>query len=171
MVTRGEEMIVRAGEYFPDRTEEFGEVEIVPPDRLFDEAVTLDLGNRPVKLSYHGLAHTDADIIVELPDDDVVFMGDLIEQGAPPAFGDSYPEQWPGSLRRGFVPRSSVVPGHGQTVDPVFVEEQLDELEAVANLARAVIEGDKSADTVIRSGPYPADVMRGAIARAIEVAS
>ena len=167
----GEEMIGRAGEYFPDRVEEFKAVEIVPPDHLFEDTATLDLGNRLVRLSYHGVAHTDADIIVDLPDDDVVFMGDLVEEGAPPAFGDSYPLAWPGTLRQGFPARTSVVPGHGSTVNADFVTGQAEELDAVASLAAAVVAGELSAEEAASGGPYPAAVMQTAFGRALEVAA
>ena len=128
------------------------------------------LRTKPISvLSYHGIAHTDSDIVVDLPEDDVVFLGDLVEEGAPPAFGDSYPEAWPETLRRGFVPRRAVVPGHGRSVDAAFVAEQLEELEEVASLAREVVAGEVVVDVAAAKGPYSPDVMRAALGRALEV--
>ena len=66
-------------------------VEISPPDQVFDDAVTLDVGNRSVVLAYHGLGHTDGDVVVAVPGAGVLFAGDLVEEGAPPQFHDGYP--------------------------------------------------------------------------------
>ena len=43
-------------------------------------------------MSYHGLGHTNSDAVLHV--DDVTFAGDLIEEGAPPSFGDSFPISW-----------------------------------------------------------------------------
>ncbi len=79
----------------PELADELAEVEIVPPDRVFDEAALLDLGDRQVELRYLGRGHTDNDIVALVPDAAVLFAGDLLENGAPPSFGDAYPLAWP----------------------------------------------------------------------------
>ena len=93
--------------------DEIDRVRIVPPTRTFSERATVAIG-RSVELSYHGFAHTDNDIVVTVPDGGVAFFGDLIEEGAPPNFGDSHPVAWPLTLRLASeaLP-STIVPGHG----------------------------------------------------------
>src|SRR5205085_1898106 len=59
-----------------------------PPDALVDDAAVLDVGGREVVLRFLGRGHTDHDLVVEVEaagDATVVFAGDLVEQGAPPA--------------------------------------------------------------------------------------
>ena len=56
---------------------------------------TLDLAGREIRLAYLGRGHTDNDIVVSIPDADVLCAGDLLENGAPPCFGDGYPMDWP----------------------------------------------------------------------------
>ncbi len=64
------------------------------PTDVFDDALTLDLPNRRVELRYLGRGHTAGDIVVWLPDERILFAGDLVEARAAPYMGDSYPGAW-----------------------------------------------------------------------------
>lgn len=56
-------------------------VAITPPDDTYDGAVaTLDLGGRVVEFRTWGTAHSPGDQIVHLPDERIVFAGDLLEE-------------------------------------------------------------------------------------------
>lgn len=164
---RGEEMKEDAKAWLDEEMHpEIDEVRIVSPTRVFSDRASVAIG-RAVDLGYHGLAHTDSDIVIEVADAGVVFFGDMIEEGAPPSFGDSHPIAWPVTLR--LASRSiaeTVVPGHGDVVGPEFVEGQIEELEAVASIADRVVSGEVDLEDAVGSGPYPAEVMRGALLRA-----
>jgi glyoxylase-like metal-dependent hydrolase (beta-lactamase superfamily II) len=116
----------------------------------------LDLGGRVVDLRHLGRGHTDHDLVAHVPDAGVVFAGDLVEQGAPPAFEDAVVAEWPGTLTAllGLGPRV-VVPGHGDPVDRAFVAEQRDRLTEVAELHAAVARGDLEAAEAAARSPYP----------------
>jgi glyoxylase-like metal-dependent hydrolase (beta-lactamase superfamily II) len=172
MVSRGEEMKTAAKEWLPPHHhEEIDRVDIVPPVRTFAERTSIAIG-RAVDLSYHGFGHTDADIIISMPDADVSFFGDLVEEGASPSFGDSYPVAWPLTLRLASesLP-GTIVPGHGDVVDPDFVRSQHEQLVTVAELATEYVNGEIDLDTAASSGPYSDEVMRSALLRAQAVAS
>jgi glyoxylase-like metal-dependent hydrolase (beta-lactamase superfamily II) len=101
------------------------------PDQLVDDAAVLDIGGRTVSLRHLGRGHTGADLVVVV--DDVVFAGDLVEEGAPPAMEDAYPLEWAGTVSALLdLVRGPVVPGHGAVVDATFVAAQRDELAALA---------------------------------------
>jgi glyoxylase-like metal-dependent hydrolase (beta-lactamase superfamily II) len=124
------------------------------PDR--DAPATLDLGGRRVELRHLGRGHTDHDLVVAVPDAGVVFAGDLVEQGAPPDLGDAVVAEWPATLAAllALGPRV-VVPGHGDPVDPAFVDGQRAELAEVAALHAAVARGHLSVAEAERRSPYP----------------
>ena len=151
----------------PEVAPEYLETRLTPPDRTFRESVDLDLGDRPVRLSHFGRGHTDNDVVVVVPDVQVVFGGDLVEQGGPPSFEDSYPLDWPGTLGRVLdVVQGPVVPGHGEVMERSFVEAQLADLSALAELARRVrIDGGSVADALPLS-PFPAPAAHQALLRA-----
>lgn len=167
MEERGEEMKEAAREWFDtSRREEIDEVVLVAPDHTFSDRVSLAIG-REVLLTYHGRAHTDADIVVRVPGSDVAFFGDLVEEGAPPAFDDSHPLSWPSTLRAAAEQApATVVPGHGDVVGPGFIATTEAELAAVAALASEVIAEELPMEEAVRRGPYPPETMRTALTRA-----
>ena len=57
---------------------DFSGVELKPPSVLFDDRLDIDLDGFPVEVVYVGPAHTDSDVIVHLPQDRVVFAGDIV---------------------------------------------------------------------------------------------
>ena len=57
------------------------------PNRELVVATAFDLGGRRVEVAHLGRGHTDGDLVVVVPDADVVFAGDLIESAGPPSFG------------------------------------------------------------------------------------
>ena len=153
----------------PQIAAELDDVVIDPPDRTFgDEGAQLEIGGRRVDLRYLGRGHTDDDIVAVVPDAAVVFGGDLVENGAPPYFGDGYPLDWPATLAK-LVPFASgaVVPGHGDVGDLAFVERVIAEVGAIADLARQVAAGSLDLTAAIAAAPYRPRAAREAIERGV----
>ena len=106
------------------------------PSRELVVATAFDLGDRRVEVAHLGRGHTDGDLVVVVPDGDVVFAGDLVESAGPPSFGpDSVGDEWAGTLDGlvGLMTEKTVaVPGHGDPVDRQFVFTQRGEVAARA---------------------------------------
>jgi glyoxylase-like metal-dependent hydrolase (beta-lactamase superfamily II) len=152
----------------PDLADDLRAVVIDPPDRTFTDRATIEVGDRTVELAYHGRAHTDADISVLVPDAKVLFAGDLIENGAPPSFGDGYPIEWPDAVER-LLPLATgaVVPGHGAIGDRAFVEHQLAAFRGLADLAREVQDGSLNIEAALAGSPFGPRTPRDAFERAL----
>lgn len=151
----------------PESAQEYMETHITPPTNTFRQSASLELGGRNVDLTHFGRGHTDNDVVAVVPDAHVVFAGDLVEQGAPPSFEDSYPLDWPGTLGRMLDAVSGiVVPGHGEVVGQEFVEGQLAELSALAQLAHRVRFDGGSVNDALPLSPFPAAAARTALLRA-----
>ena len=151
----------------PEMAQEYTDTRITPPNKTFRDGVSLDLGGRLVQLTHFGRGHTDNDVVVVVPDVSVILAGDLVEQGAPPSFEDSYPMDWPGTLGRMLdVADGPVIPGHGEVVSRSFVEAQLADVSALAQLARRVHLDGGSADDALPLSPFPTAVARVALQRA-----
>lgn len=147
---------------------------IVPADRTFSSAVSLDLGDRVVELVHPGRGHTDGDLVVRIPDVDVVLAGDLVEESAPPAYGvDCFPLDWPHSMDVVLsltTSRSTVVPGHGAPVDRDFVEVQRNDLGLMADAIRHLAGTGVPLAQALEVGefPFPAAGLADAVRRGYE---
>jgi glyoxylase-like metal-dependent hydrolase (beta-lactamase superfamily II) len=163
----GEAKRRRIMKQLPELAEELAEVEIVPPDQVFEDSALLDLGDRQLELRFLGRGHTDNDIVVLVPDAEVLFAGDLLENGAPPSFGDAFPLAWAETGARVLdLVEGVVAPGHGDVADRRFAEQQVGALAALADLSRASVAGEIGLDELVRRSPFPADTTRVALDRA-----
>ncbi|MER5647398.1 MBL fold metallo-hydrolase [Streptosporangium sp. NPDC002524] len=84
----------------PDIADDIARTEIVPPDHLVTDRARLVVGGRPIVLAHLGRGHSGNDLVVHVPDAGVTFAGDLVENGAPPAYEDAYPLEWPATVAR-----------------------------------------------------------------------
>jgi len=152
--------------------------EVVPADTTFSSAVALDLGDRLVELVHPGRGHTSGDLVVRVPDVDVLLAGDLVEEsaardGVPGFGGDCWPMEWPLSLDivLGLLtPASVVVPGHGAPVDHDFVETQRNQIgivaETIRDLATRGVPVSEALDAA--EWPFPRTELAEAVRRGYE---
>jgi glyoxylase-like metal-dependent hydrolase (beta-lactamase superfamily II) len=163
----GEVMRRAVAEELPAIADDLRAVEILPPDQTFDETAALDLGGRVVELRYLGHGHTDNDIVALVPDAGVLFAGDLLENDAPPSFGDAYPVAWAETVGERLLPlvRDVVVPGHGTPGGREFAERCAGELGLLARLIQSAMSGVIGVDEVMATSPYPAETTRVALDR------
>ncbi len=135
------------------------EIDIVAPTTTFDVGLDLEVGGRIVSLEYSGRGHTDNDIVIRAGG--AVFAGDLLEESAPPYFGDGFPFEWPDTVEA-ILNGNLYVPGHGDVMTASDAHAQLEDLRAVRDLvAHALGSGEP-----ITAGPYPLEVMETALSRA-----
>ena len=118
------DLIVERGEQ--DKASEIGRfprlfrnVESVPdgmtwPTITFTGKMTLWLGKLEVQILQLGRGHTKGDTVVWLPQDKVLFSGDLVEFDATPYAGDAYFQDWPHTLDKvAALKPQALVPGRG----------------------------------------------------------
>jgi len=143
----------------PELAGELDEVVIDPPDMTFEDGASVDLGGREVALRYLGRGHTDHDIVISVPGTDVVFAGDLLENGAVPFYGDAFPTDWGATAARLArlvdAERGVVVPGHGDHAGRRFADAQAASIAEVATLGARVAAGELTMDDAIAAHPFP----------------
>jgi glyoxylase-like metal-dependent hydrolase (beta-lactamase superfamily II) len=129
IVERGAQDMQSEIERFPRL---FRAVESVPgltwPTLVFEGSMTLWLGKLRVDILQLGRGHTKGDTVVWLPQDKVLFSGDLVEFGATPYTGDAYLKDWPATLDRvAALGAEKLVPGRGASLTtPADVKAGLD---------------------------------------------
>ncbi|HEY9278562.1 MAG TPA: MBL fold metallo-hydrolase [Eoetvoesiella sp.] len=97
----------------------FRNVESIPPGLTwptitFEGEMTVNLGNLEVQILQIGRGHTKGDTIAWLPEQKILFAGDLVEYQSTPYAGDCYFREWPYTLDTlaGFN-AEKMVPGRG----------------------------------------------------------
>ena len=158
-----------------EHREEIAATEIVIPDQTFGDRHVVDLGDRAVELAFLGRGHTSGDIVIRVPDADVVVVGDLLEESSKPWIGmNSFPLEWPATLDALLelaTDQTLVIPGHGVAVDRAFAETQRNEITGIAEMVRALAARGIPAERAANEGEWPWDVddrIRNAVARGYE---
>ncbi len=136
---RNADQLGAAGAYFARIFGDFAfdGIEPTPPNLTFEGRHELRVGSKRVELIEVGPAHTRGDVLVHLPDEGVVFSGDIL-------FIDGTPIMWEGPVRNwiaacdriiAMAPKV-VVPGHGPLTDVAGVRGVRDYLVYVRDEAR-----------------------------------
>jgi glyoxylase-like metal-dependent hydrolase (beta-lactamase superfamily II) len=121
----------------------FREVESIPgltyPNVAFAETLRLDLGGRWVELLHLGRGHTQGDAVVWLPEERVLFAGDLVEARAAPYMGDAFVEEWATTTldRVEALGAETIVPGRGPAAGRESIAETREYLRTLWNTVRA----------------------------------
>ena len=96
----------------------FSGIELVPPNRTFENRLTLRVGDKTVELIEVGPAHTRGDIMVYLPEERVLFAGDVLFIGGHPILWQGPAGNWIRALDRILeMDPEVIVPGHGPITD------------------------------------------------------
>ena len=87
------------------------------PTTTFNGQMTIYLGNRRVDLIQVGRAHTAGDVVVSVPDQNVMFTGDIVEYKSACYCGDAYYKEWPNTLDK-IRKRNldAIAPGRGDAI-------------------------------------------------------
>jgi glyoxylase-like metal-dependent hydrolase (beta-lactamase superfamily II) len=112
------------------------------PNSTFNGETSRRVGDKEVKLFEVGPAHTHGDVIVFVPDDKVVFTGDIL-------FIEGHPILWAGPVSNWIdacnriirLDVENVVPGHGPVTDKKGVEAVRDYLSYIHQEAKIRFEG------------------------------
>jgi cyclase len=123
------------------------------PNETFSDRRRIVVGGKTIDLMYVGRGHTDGDLVVLLPDENVVHMGDL-------HFNRHYPNidleaggsvsDWPMTLERVLeFEFEIVIPGHGATTDRDGIRQFQSFMAQLSQIGSdAAAQGTSLADTL-----------------------
>jgi cyclase len=120
---------------------DYGDLTLRPPELAFNHRLTLHLADFPVELRNVGRAHTSNDVIVWLPDQKVLFAGDLAFSGGQPFLLEGSVAGFKGAIAqmRELAPEV-LAPGHGPVCRGEAVRALLDDLDAYVSYVADVAE-------------------------------
>jgi glyoxylase-like metal-dependent hydrolase (beta-lactamase superfamily II) len=143
--------------------------------RTLSSVTAVDLGDRVVEVIHPGRGHTAGDLVVRVPDADVLVVGDLVRGDGPPSYGpDCWPLEWPAALDlvlQLLGDAGLAVPGHGAPMGRGAVEEQRDGTATVAEAVRELAGRGVPEDRALAQGeadgswPWPRQGLAEAVRR------
>ena len=135
---------------------ELADVAFVDPHIVYDGAAEIDLGGKTVQLRTWGPGHTREDQGVYLPDEKILFIGDLIECRSfpvlsyfPPLDSEVDARKWISVLDqiRG-MEIDTVVPGHGEIGGLGLLDPSREYLEALLSETNCLADGGEDPERI-----------------------
>jgi glyoxylase-like metal-dependent hydrolase (beta-lactamase superfamily II) len=139
----------------------FEDVKSIPgltyPNVAFADSLRLDVGGREVQLLHLGRGHTAGDTAVWVPEEHVLFAGDLVEARAAPYMGDAYVEEWSTTTldQVETLAPQTIVPGRGPAAGPEAIAETREYLRTLWEIVTAGHETLKAAFDAARAALEP----------------
>ncbi|MCS7261869.1 MAG: MBL fold metallo-hydrolase [Aquificaceae bacterium] len=140
-------------------------VELVPPDLVVDERMLLQVGDKRFEIIALPPAHTDNDLLVYMPKEGIVFVGDLVMKDRIPFMGDQ------GASSKGLLqalqkvkelrPRV-ILGGHNEPMDLSAVDFTVGYVQFLRENIRKLKEQGKSIEEIkgaLKTNPYSKYVM------------
>jgi cyclase len=113
---------------------------VVPPEVTFTDELVLEGTRRSLRLISYGGGHSPSDVFGYLPDERILFTGDLAMVGYHPSVGDGWPDVWLRILARMRRLRvDSLLPGHGPLGTAKTLERGQRYLRDLTRIARSAI--------------------------------
>lgn len=128
------------------------------PDSTFEHEYIFDGPKRKALLLCYGSGHTESDAILILPDDKIVFMGDLVFIDMHPFMADGDPEHWKDYLKKvEDIDMAVVVPGHGPVGTKEDLYTMIEYITMTETLAQKMVDegkGENDIETLAVPSPF-----------------
>ena len=122
---------------------------VVGPSHAVKHGDTFKIGNKTFRIHHYGQAHTRTDIMIEVEEDDVVFLGDNVTADRIPRMSDGNFQGNISSVDKILgIEAKTWVPGHGPTGDATIVKAYRDYLQAVYSSAEKAFNDDLDSSDV-----------------------
>lgn len=137
--------------FIPAFADELDELRLVLPDVVYAGQLTLHQGDRAIELLYMGPAHTPGDTLVYLPNEKVLFAGDVAFHYVVPGPFDCHVSSWIRVADRiAGLDVEVIVPGHGPLGTKKELREMRDYLALVRREARKSYRAGEPSDEAAR---------------------
>ena len=122
--------------YFEELSESHEKVKTRLPNMLIDESYEFNGPSRKVQLIIKGEGHTESDLMLYLPDENILFSGDII-------FNKCHPYMGHGSIKglkkwynyMNTLGIETIIPGHGEIGSKQVILSMTDYIETIEKLA------------------------------------
>jgi glyoxylase-like metal-dependent hydrolase (beta-lactamase superfamily II) len=124
------------------------------PTVTLEERMRIYLDDKPLDLYWLGRGHTNGDVVIHLPTENMVFTGDLFATFEPYVWLIDYSAggsgvEWPKTLEKVLaLDFDTVIPGHGGVTDRAMLEGYLAETNRQAETVREMVSANRSREDI-----------------------
>ena len=127
----------------PEEAEQVAVAEIPPPAVCFDDHLTLHLAPLTFEIFRKG-GHTPACTCVLVPEEGVLFSGDVMINEAGPGMRDASINEWIGALEwMEALPVDHIVPGHGEVCTVREVRDLKEQFIEIRGIMRGLVRAGR----------------------------
>ncbi len=154
-----EDLLADPEEEVADAAAAIGLEELPEPNETLSLVKGLELGGVRLEILHFGPAHTRTDLFVIVPDEDVIFVGDVIESAGDPCFSAvSNLDGWPkviDAVLGSSTEATRFVPGHGDVVDRDFVFRQRAQIAMVRGTVEQLVGRGVACEEALGAAQWP----------------
>ncbi len=134
-------------------------IRITLPSLTFERRLVLHGPRRTAELLSYGGGHTESDVFLYLPQEQILFAGDLAFMGCHPWLPDGDPDEWLRILEQmALLPVGTVIPGHGPVSDMSALDRTAEYIATLQRTARELVAAGKPEDDLAAlAAPAPFD--------------
>ena len=133
--------------YFEAMVETYPALAIKPPDVVFKDTITFYGSKRSANLIEYKHGHMESDIVLYLPEEKILFTGDLVFIGMHPYLADGDASGLRQTLSELMEwPIDIVVPGHGEVGKKEDIQAMISYINMVSTLAETIKMQDRKPD-------------------------
>jgi cyclase len=146
-------------EWFMKRlnTPENGAIDLLGPSETFSDDMAFERPEGTLQVRYLGPAHCDGDLVLHLPRQRILFLGDLLFVGRFPWLGDCDLDKWIALLKRVLLfDVQTVVPGHGEVCSLKEVAAFYDLLASLREAVQQAVRSNLSEEAAVDEVELPA---------------
>lgn len=130
--------------------EEIEGTEIAFPQIIFSDSLTLDLEKMTVNIKYVASSHTDGSVLVLVPEEKVLFTGDIVFTDYHPYMADGNVESWSNVLDFILtIDANKIVPGHGPISGKKDVNDMKEYILTFDKKAKELVVKDNDIEKIV----------------------
>ena len=152
LITRGAD-VGMLSERYPHYRDDWAEARLTPASITYEDKMIVHLGGKVIELLHPGPAHTYGDTLVYLPEDKVLFTGDVAFHYLTPLARDGHISNWikvaNGVLNH--LDATTLIPGHGPVSGKEVVSATLKYLRLVKRTSRSHFQWGASVEDTSRA--------------------
>ena len=152
LITRGAD-VGMLSERYPHYRDDWAEARLTPASITYEDKMIVHLGGKVIELLHPGPAHTYGDTLVYLPEDKVLFTGDVAFHYLTPLARDGHISNWikvaNGILNH--LDATTLIPGHGPVSGKEVVSATLKYLRLVKRTSRSHFQWGASVEDTSRA--------------------